>query len=109
VTSSVSEIPGLRIFYRLGGDNLLRFSALVFWIGILAWVPLLLRPDLIRPADVGSDTSNWTGTRSIPSNRAIDPFRRTIRPNGQAPCCRRRPSRRPGPYLAGFRHRSSSI
>ena len=59
MTSSVSDIPGLRIFYRLGGDNLLRFSALVFWIGILAWVPLLLRPDLIRPADLGSDTSNY--------------------------------------------------
>src|SRR6266508_2290310 len=32
VAGNVSEIPGLRVFYRLGGDNLLRFSALVFWI-----------------------------------------------------------------------------
>ena len=59
MVSSISEIPGLRIIYRLGGDNLLRFTALVFWLGILAWVPLLLRPDLIRPADIGSDTSNY--------------------------------------------------
>jgi hypothetical protein len=59
VAGNVSEIPGLRVFYRLGGDNLLRFSALVFWFGILVWVPTLLRPDLIRPADIGSDTSNY--------------------------------------------------
>jgi hypothetical protein len=59
VAGNVSEIPGLRVFYRLGGDNLLRFSALVFWIGILVWVPVLLRPDLIRPADIGSDSSNY--------------------------------------------------
>jgi hypothetical protein len=45
--------------YRLGGANLLRFSGVVFWIGILAWVPIVLRPDLIRPADLGSDTSNY--------------------------------------------------
>jgi hypothetical protein len=45
--------------YRLGGANLLRFSGVVFWIGVLAWVPIVLRPDLIRPADLGSDTSNY--------------------------------------------------
>ena len=59
VAGSVSEIPGLRVLYRLGGGNLLRFSGLVFWIGILAWVPIVLRPDLIRPADLGSDSSNY--------------------------------------------------
>jgi hypothetical protein len=59
VAGSVSEIPGLRVLYRLGGENLLRFSAVVFWIGILAWVPIVIRSDLIRPADLGSDTSNY--------------------------------------------------
>jgi Glycosyltransferase family 87 len=59
VDRSVSELPGLRVLHRLGGDNLLRFSAVLFWIGILVWVPVVLRPDLVRPADIGSDSSNY--------------------------------------------------
>ena len=57
--SGLSTVFGLRILARLGPARLTGLFGLLFWVGAMVWLPLTLRPDLIRPADLGSDTSNY--------------------------------------------------
>ena len=54
----LSNIYGLRVIERIGPANLARLLTAIFWIGVLAWVPTI-RPDLLYPADLGSDSSNY--------------------------------------------------
>ena len=96
MAGNVSEIPGLRILYRLGANNLLRFSALVFWIGVLAWVPILLRPDLIRPADLSSDTSNYLAA----SDRLVEGHSIYSLQPGDRPVAQDNPPEWSGPILS---------
>jgi hypothetical protein len=58
VPGRLSNIYGLRLVERIGPANLTRILATVFWLGVLVWVPTI-RPDLLYPADFGSDSSNY--------------------------------------------------
>lgn len=55
----LSTVYGLRVIDRIGPGNLTRILSAIFWIGVLVWVPTTLRSDLLRPADFGSDSSNY--------------------------------------------------
>jgi hypothetical protein len=58
---------GLRVLARLGGGNVIRVGLVVLWIGLLAQIVTILRPDLLHPAEFGTDTSNYAaaGERMI--------------------------------------------
>ena len=53
------ELPGIRVVVALGPSRIGR--ALVALIVLLVWLQVIVmfRPDLQRPADIGSDTSNY--------------------------------------------------
>ena len=57
--TGLSTVFGIRILARLGPARLTGLFGLLFWVGAMVWLPMTLRPDLIRPADLGSDTSNY--------------------------------------------------
>jgi hypothetical protein len=50
---------GLRILDRAGWTRMVRVAVAVFWLIYVGLVPTLMRPDLLHPADIGSDTSNY--------------------------------------------------
>lgn len=54
----LSDIYGLRVVDRIGPADLARILMAIFWLGVLVWVPTI-RPDLLYPADLGSDSSNY--------------------------------------------------
>lgn len=54
----LSDIYGLRVVKRIGPANLARILGAIFWLGVLVWVPTI-RADLLYPADLGSDSSNY--------------------------------------------------
>ncbi|MEO8424780.1 MAG: glycosyltransferase family 87 protein [Actinomycetota bacterium] len=54
----LSDIYGLRVVERIGPANLARILGAIFWLGVLVWVPTI-RADLLYPADLGSDSSNY--------------------------------------------------
>ena len=54
----LSDIYGLRVVQRIGPANLARILGAIFWLGVLLWVPTI-RADLLYPADLGSDSSNY--------------------------------------------------
>jgi hypothetical protein len=58
-TARLADVYGLRVIDRIGPGNLSRILTAIFWIGVLVWVPMVFRPDLLRPADFGSDSSNY--------------------------------------------------
>ena len=53
------RLPGIRVIAALGPSRIAR--VLVAFIVLLVWLQLIVmfRPDLQRPADIGSDTSNY--------------------------------------------------
>jgi hypothetical protein len=59
VPGRLSNIYGLRVVERIGPANVARILTTIFWLGVLVWVPTI-RPDLPYPADLGSDSSNYT-------------------------------------------------
>ncbi len=52
-------IVGLRIVDRIGWTRLLRLAFAGYWAVSLVVVAIAFRPDLIHPADIGSDSSNY--------------------------------------------------
>ena len=86
--TGLSNVFGIRILARLGPARLIGLIGLVFWVGAIAWLPLALRPDLLRPADFGSDTSNYVaaGERLLGRLRPLCAGgRRSARPRRQPP------------------------
>jgi len=55
----VADLPGLRVIWRVGRTRLLRFAVAVFFLGAWLQVIVMMRPDLARPTDIGTDTSNY--------------------------------------------------
>ena len=55
----VSQTYGLRIIAGWGFERTMRLIGVVAWLGLLANMILVARPDLLHPADFGSDTSNY--------------------------------------------------
>jgi Glycosyltransferase family 87 len=51
--------PGFRVVYRIGGRRFVRAVGIGIWIAALIAVPKSLRPELVHPADIGSDQSNY--------------------------------------------------
>ena len=54
-----TDLPGLRVILRIGGSRLLRFGVAIFFVGAWLQTILIIRPDLVRPTDIGTDTSNY--------------------------------------------------
>jgi hypothetical protein len=50
---------GLRIVDRVGWTRMLRFLVAAVWVMSVLQVILVLRPDLLFPADIGTDSSNY--------------------------------------------------
>ena len=55
----ISQTYGLRIIAGWGFERTMRLVGVVIWVDLLASVILFSRPDLLHPADLGSDTSNY--------------------------------------------------
>lgn len=55
----MTRTPVLRVLYQFGPERLLRASALAVWLGALLLQPMIWRPDLLHPTDIGSDSSNY--------------------------------------------------
>ena len=55
----LANVYGLRLIDRFGWENLLRGFVGLVWILIVVQVITDFRPDLVHPADFGSDTSNY--------------------------------------------------
>jgi hypothetical protein len=53
------QTVGLRLLDRIGWTRMIRAAVVVFWLVNLWIVPTQLRTDLLRPGDLGSDTSNY--------------------------------------------------
>lgn len=54
----LSNVYGMRVIDRIGTANLARILTVFFWLGVIVWIPTI-RPDLLYPADFGSDSSNY--------------------------------------------------
>ena len=54
-----TDLPGLRVILRIGGSRLLRFGVAIFFVGAWLQTIFIIRPDLVRPTDIGTDTSNY--------------------------------------------------
>lgn len=57
--ASASRIYGLRVVVRYGLQRFLRDAALVAYVACLLWVITMVKPDLIDPTHIGTDTSNY--------------------------------------------------
>ena len=55
----VGHLYGLRVLAAWGFGRTLRLLGVVLWVGLLADVILVARPDLLHTADFGTDTSNY--------------------------------------------------
>ena len=55
----ISQTYGLRIIAGWGFERTMRLIGVAVWVGLLASTILIARPDLLHPADFGSDTSNY--------------------------------------------------
>ena len=51
--------PGVRILHRIGFTTVLRAVLVGLWILAIGQTVAVFRPDLLYPADLGSDTSNY--------------------------------------------------
>lgn len=59
LSDRISQTYGLRIIAGWGFERTMRLVGVVAWVGLLANMILIARPDLLHPADFGSDTSNY--------------------------------------------------
>ena len=59
LSDRISQTYGLRIIAGWGFERTMRLVGVVIWFGLLANMILIARPDLLHPADFGSDTSNY--------------------------------------------------
>jgi hypothetical protein len=57
--ASAGRIYGLRVVVRYGMRRFLRDAALVSYAVCLLWVITMVKPDLIDPTHIGTDTSNY--------------------------------------------------
>jgi hypothetical protein len=53
------EIPGIRVLFRVDWRTILPLLLLVCWIALLLETILWIRPDLLNPAQIGTDSSNY--------------------------------------------------
>lgn len=62
------QTVGVRVMWRLGPSRVLRAVLTFLWVGFLIQAITTSRPDLLRPSDLGSDTSNYAAA----ATRLID-------------------------------------
>ena len=56
---SVREIPGIRVLFKVDWRATLPPFLLLLWIVMLLEIILWVRPDLLHPAQIGTDSSNY--------------------------------------------------